>query len=139
MNEGHDESNRRVTPWLLRVAQVVVMFFTTVLLGVHVFKLDTLRVDGIMLALLGLLLVIPLADVIRKIKLGEFEAEIGREEVARVHAKAATELAPARDVSTGASFEERVLELVQEDPRLALAKVRIELEEGLKRLFCCNV
>ena len=67
------------------MAQVLVMFVTAFLLGAHVIKWDALQVDAITLALLGLLLVIPLADVIRKIKLGEFEAEIGRDEVAKLY------------------------------------------------------
>jgi hypothetical protein len=77
---------------------------------------------------------IPFADLIRKIKFGEFEAEIGRDEVAKAQAKVAVELPSSPDISTLAS-EERVLNLLREDPRLALAKVRIELEEALKRLY----
>lgn len=121
--------------WLLRLVQVLVMLVTAFLLGAHVTKWDALQVDAITLALLGLLIIIPLADVIRKIKLGEFEAEIGREEVAKLQAKAATELAPATEGRAGELSEDRVRQLLEEDPRLALAKVRIELEEALKRLF----
>lgn len=134
MSQEQEEATRRVTPRLLRVTQVLVMLATAFLLGAHVIKWDAVQVDAVTLALLGLLLVIPLAEVIRKIKLGEFEAEIGRDEVARIQAKAALELPPAPEATMGLS-EERVRELLRDDPRLALAKVRIELEEALRRLY----
>ena len=135
MTDHPDEATQLVKPKLLRLAQILVMFVTAFLLGAHVTKWDAVQVDAITLALLGLLLVIPLADVIRKIKLGEFEAEIGREEVAKIQAKAAAELAPETENRADGVSEDRVRALLQEDPRLALAKVRIEIEEALKRLF----
>lgn len=134
MNEVQDGSNRRIRPRLLRVTQVLVMLAAAFLLGAHVLKWDALRVDALTLALLGLLLVIPLAELIRKIKVGEFEAEIGGDEVARAQAKAAVELPPAPEATIG-MFEERVRELLRDDPPLALAKVRIEVEKALKILY----
>lgn len=131
------EPTHRTRPKLLRVTQVLVMLATAVLLGAHVAKWDALRVDAVTLALLGLLLVIPLAELIRKIKLGEFEAEIGRDEVAKVQAKAAVELTPAPEAPPGAT-EKRIRLLLREDPRLALAKIRIELEEALRRLYAAT-
>lgn len=119
---------------LLRLTQAVVMLGAAFLLFAHVVKWERIRVDGVALALLGLLLVIPLAELIRKIKLGEFEAEIGKDEVAKAQAKAAVELAPAPEVPSTTS-EEQIQQLLREDPRLALAKVRIDLEEALRRLY----
>lgn len=110
------------------------MLATALLLGAHVVKWERVRVDTVTLALLGLLLVIPMAELIRKIKLGEFEAEIGREEIAKAQAKAAVELPPTSEASKTTS-EERIQQLLHDDPRLALAKVRIDLEEALKKLF----
>lgn len=134
MTEDQDGTNRGITPRLLRVTQILVLLATSFLLGAHVAQWDVVRVDAVTLALLGLLLVIPLAELIRKIKLGEFEAEIGRDEIARAQAKAAVDLPPAPEATLGIS-EERIRQLLRDDPRLALAKVRIELEEGLKRLY----
>jgi hypothetical protein len=128
MTDDQETTTHRITPKLLRVTQVIIMLVTGFLLGAHVIKWDAVQVDAVTLALLGLLLVIPLADVVRKIKLGEFEAEIGRDEIAKAQAKAAVELPPSQDTAAGIS-DERIRELVREDPRLALAKVRIELEE----------
>jgi hypothetical protein len=110
------------------------MLVVVSLLGAHIAQWDAVRVDAVTLTLLGLLCLIPFADFIRKIKLGEFEAEIGREEVARTQAKVAVEL-PSLAEADGLVPEERIRELLREDPRLALAKVRIELEEALRRLY----
>ena len=110
------------------------MAITGFLLVSHIFKWSAIQVDSITLALVGLLLVIPLVDLIRKIKLGEFEAEIGSAEVAKAQAKAAVELSPPTEQEIDIS-EKQVRELLRSDPRLAMAKIRIELEEALKRLY----
>ena len=134
MSEGTDNGPQRVGRISLRSAQIMLMLVVVALLGAHVIQWDAVRVDIVTLTLLGLLCLIPFADLIRKIKLGEFEAEIGRDEVAKAQAKVAVELAPFAEADSSAS-EERVRELLREDPRLALAKVRIELEEALRRLY----
>lgn len=137
MSEGQERATSRINPKLLRSAQVILMAVTSFLLASHILKWDAVRVDSITLVLIGLLLLIPLADLIRKIKVGEFEAEIGRDEVAKVQAKAATELPPSPEEELGIS-EKEVRELLRSDPRLALAKIRIELEEALKRLYSAS-
>ncbi len=119
---------------LLWGVQVLLIIVVVLLLGAHVMKWDVVRVDGVALTLLGLLLVIPLADLIRKVKLGEFEAEIGRDEIAKTQAKATVDL-PISPEGEDQVSEKRVRALLRDDPRLALAKVRIELEDALKRLY----
>ncbi len=121
-------------PLIAKVAQWGAMGVTLFLLFAHVFKWGRVQVDSITLGLLGVLLIIPVIEFIRKIKFGEFEAEIGKDDVAKAEAKVATELASTQDTER-TSAEERILELVNEDPRLALAKVRIDIEEGLRRLL----
>lgn len=134
MDNEQPAAVHRVTPRLLRVVQVVVMLVGGFLLGAHASKWDAVRVDAVTLGLLGILLVIPILDLVRKIKLGDFEAEIGRDEVIKAQARVAVDLPPEADADRGLS-EESVRRLLREDPRLALAKVRIELEESLKRLY----
>jgi hypothetical protein len=134
MSKETDSGARRGKRKSLRLAQILLMVVAAFLLGAHVVKWDAVRVDGVSLILLGLLFLTPFADLIRKIKFGEFEAEIGRDEVAKAQAKVAVELPSSPEADTSAS-EERIRELINEDPRLALAKVRIELEEALKRLY----
>lgn len=122
------------TPKILRRIQFALILVIGFLLGAHITKWEAVRVDSITLWLLGLLSIIPFVELIRKIKIGEFEAEIGRDEIAKVQAKASVELTAAPD-DEDEEPEERIRELLREDPRLALAKVRIELEEALKRLY----
>lgn len=118
----------------LRFGQVVLGLVTVALLGAHLFKWEAVRVDGTALALLGMLIVIPIVDLVRKVKLGDFEAEIGRDEVAKARASASIEISPVPQ-TTFDDASERVRELLREDPRLALAKVRIELEAALRDLY----
>jgi hypothetical protein len=134
MNKETDRNELRFKLKPLRLAQAGLMLIAAFLLGAHVVKWDAVRVDSVSLILLGLLFLIPFADLIRKVKFGEFEAEIGKEEVAKAQAKVAVELASPTERNTLAS-EDIVRQLLREDPRLALAKVRIELEEALKRLY----
>lgn len=118
----------------LRFAQVLVFALTSILLVAHTFRWSWFRVDAISMALLAGLILIPLVELIRKIKLGNFEAEIGREEVARVRAEAELELSTV-DIEGAAHPEEVIKQLLTEDPRLALAHVRMELELSLRRLY----
>lgn len=138
MSDDQDIATRRSTLWPMRVIQVFLMLVVTALLVAHVAKWDVMQVDAITLALISMLMVIPLANLVTKVRVGEFEAEIGRDEVAKAQAKAATELPPISEMEI-LSTEKRVRELLSEDPRLALAKVRIELEETLRRLYAATV
>ena len=132
MNEDADKgSERRIR---LRLVQILLMLVVVLLLGAHITKWDVVQIDAVTLTLLGFLCLIPFTDLIRKIKLGEFEAEIGKDEIAKAQAKVAMELPPLAEADPPAS-EARIRELLREDPRLALAKVRIELEEAIKRLY----
>jgi hypothetical protein len=134
MSEQQENPSNRINPKLLRFIQGLLMAITGFLLVSHIFQWSVIRVDSITLALVGFLLLIPLVDLIRKIKFGEFEAEIGEAEVAKVQAKAAVELPPPTEEELNIS-EKQVRDLLRSDPRLALAKIRIELEEALKRLY----
>jgi len=134
MTEEQNKPTTRISPKLLRIIQVLLMVITAFLLISHVFRWSAIQVDSVTLALVGLLLVIPLVDLIRKIKLGDFEAEIGKAEVSKVQAKAAAELSPPTEEELDIS-EKQVRELLRSDSRLAMAKIRIELEEALKRLY----
>ncbi len=133
-----NEQDKVIKPKMLRSIQVIVMLVTAFLLGAHVVKWDAIQVDTVTLALLGLLLLIPFAEFIRKIKLGDFEAEIGKDEIAKIQAKAAAEL-PSPSTEELVISEEEIRDLLATDPRLALAKIRIELEEALKRLYLASV
>ena len=106
------------------------------LLTAHVFDWGKLKIDNITMILVGALLVIPFFGSLRKIKLGEFEAEIAPREVAAVVAKASTELPVTPEKEESRKREDSsILTLVQQDPQLGLAKLRISIEEALRSIY----
>lgn len=132
-------SSRKTTPWWVRAGQVVAMTLALGLLAGHALKWPWLQVDAVTLGLLALLVVIPFSDLITHIKWGDFEADIGREEVAEAQAKVAAELTSPEVASSDEDPESRMRELLREDPQLAMARVRIDLEQALQRLYLACV
>jgi hypothetical protein len=130
-------------PRRVRVAQLAVTAVTLFLLGAHVFKWGVVRVDTTALWLVGLLVATPLLEVIRKIKVGDFEAEIAPAEIAEAKARVVAALPPpANEMSAADSSsetEELAYRLLEEDPRLALARLRIQIEESLIQLYRSNL
>lgn len=118
--------------WLVLVVAVA-------MLAVHSFGLQRVVVDNTSLVLLVLVLISPFVAAIKKIKIGDFEAEIEPEEVRRV-ARQAEESLPALAPSDTPTAEigqtaAAVKALADTDPTVALAKLRIELETRLRRLY----
>lgn len=138
VNEGAVGSTPRINPRFLRVIQSLVLILSMGLLIAHTFAWKSVRVDSVTLALLGIILVTPLITLIRRVRLGDFEAEIGQEEVDRARAKASTEI-PSIEEDGLDPLEERIRQLVREDERLALAQVRILLEDALRRLHLARL
>lgn len=122
-----------------RVAKLVSwigMVCAVFLLGAHALRWDRIRVDWITLALIGILVAIPLLESVRRIKIGQIEAEIDPREVAEVRAITAEEIGPTED-DPGPEPElyASILDLVHQEAPLGLAKLRIELEQLLKSLY----
>lgn len=108
---------------------------TLVLLVAHTLKWTKLTVDNVTLALLGILFILPFIESIKKIRFGDFEAEIAAKEVAAVVAKASSDLPLSRTVGElETPKSSSVLELVRQDPQLGLAKLRIDIEQALRTL-----
>ena len=106
------------------------------LLVCHSFQIATITVDTTTLVLLALILLSPFVAAIKRIKIGEFEAEIDPEEVKRVTAEVARQVP---ELETHDTVEEHpaigaIRELAKTDLVIALAKLRIELESTLRRL-----
>jgi hypothetical protein len=108
------------------------------LLAAHTLSFQRVVVDNTSLVLLLIIVASPFVAAIKKIKIGEFEAEIQPDEVKQVAEQVAQVLPggsldttppPSRN-DTGAA----VLELVHSDPVVGLAKLRIEIESRLRRL-----
>lgn len=117
----------------------VVLIIAISLLTVHSFAVRAVVVDHTSLLLLVIVLMSPFIPSIRKIKFGDFEAEIGPEEVRRVTLQVENSLpvvssdqALVPEIRAAASA---IRTLSETDPVVALAKLRIELESKLRRLL----
>lgn len=116
----------------------VVLTGALALLVVHSIGVTAVIVDNTSLVLLLIILASPFIAAIRKIKIGEFEAEIQPDEVKRVTQKAEEALPRQllQEDLDGRTSDAAlaILDLVQSDPVVALAKLRIEVESRLRRL-----
>ena len=125
--------------FLLRNISWIVFSITLVLLVCHVVRWTQITVVSSTLLLLALLLVSPFIEQLRKIKVGEFEAEIAPSEVEKVKSEVSRRLGPGEIqeliTSEVRSVGEDLLDLLDKDHILALAKLRIELERALTRLY----
>lgn len=105
----------------------------------HSLQLATVTVDTTSLALLALVLLSPFVAAIKRIKIGDFEAEIDPEEVKRVTEEVASKVPESEIRHTPEADAEHptliaIRELAKTDSIIALAKLRIELEMRLRRL-----
>jgi hypothetical protein len=109
------------------------------LLFCHSFGVAKITVDSTSLVLLAIILLSPFVAAIKKIKVGDFEAEIEHEEVRRIAAeaeKSITEKTPSTELpSHSVEAAETITKLAETDLVIALAKLRIELESRLRKLY----
>jgi hypothetical protein len=117
----------------------VVLVAALALLAVHSLGVKQIVVDNTSLILLVLVLVSPFVAAIKKIKFGEFEAEIEPEEVKRITRRAEQSLPTTITEGTTPPETDAVASgirhLAESDFVVALAKLRIELESRLRRLL----
>ncbi|HEX6972070.1 MAG TPA: hypothetical protein VF234_07610 [Limnochordia bacterium] len=124
--------------FLLRNLWWLVCFAATGLLCAHTFGWRPIHVDSTSLILLALILFSPLLVGLRRIRLGEFEAEIDLGVIARLREEAGPYL-KSREPESGTDpippDTRRTLtyvrSMVKADPVLALAHLRAELERSL--------
>ena len=125
--------------FLLHNVSWIVFLIALALLISHVVGWTQITVDSTALLLLALLLVSPFIEQLRKIKVGEFEAEIAPNEVEKVKSEVDKRLGTGEVREPIApevqSVGESLLDLLDRDHVLALAKLRIELERALTRLY----
>ena len=113
------------------VGKWVGLLLILALLIAHTFQWNKLKIDNVTLALVGALFVLPLLESLKKIRLGEFEAEIAQQEVSAAVAKASSDL-PALPPEDAPSKSSPIMDLVRKDPQMGLAKLRIDMEQALK-------
>jgi|SRR5580658_3403080 hypothetical protein len=117
--------------WLVLLAALAMLLC-------HSLGVRQIAVDNTSLILLAVMMLSPFVASIKKVKIGEFEAEIQPDEVSRVARQAERSLpikpagdAPLRDTDEAASA---IRSLADTDPVVALAKLRIEIETRLRRI-----
>lgn len=112
---------------------ILVSALALLLLVIHTFGWGALRVDSTSIFLLVLIVLAPLSDLIKKIKFGEFEAEIGSREIEKVSESLG--FSETDKPSISAQIQSDIPKLVESDPQLGMAKLRIELEKILKVIY----
>lgn len=113
-----------------------------ILLIVHSFKIANLNVDSTSILLLAVILVSPFVAAVKKIKFGDFEAEIDIEEIRKIKSEAEKSLIESQEEAEDRpeiyATSDAIKTLAESDPIIALAKIRIELEKVLGRIARFN-
>ncbi len=94
---------------------------------------DFFKVDNTSVLLLLILILLPYLPLIKKIKFGDFEAEISNEEIKSIE-KNVEEIPVKQRKKIRSEKVENLKELAENDPTLALAKARIEIEKKIRSL-----
>jgi len=119
------------------------VWWITLLLGflllvAHTFSFEMIKVDNTSIIILLVIFLSPFISAITKIKFGEFEAEIDPKEVQKIKDEVSTQVSkdekPAKNSETELAIKS-INDLVTSDPILALAKLRIELERVVNKLY----
>lgn len=109
------------------------------LLVAHSFAIVQIIVDNTSLALIAVILVSPFISSLKKVKVGDlFEAEIDPKEVQKVKDEVETKVASdstSEPPHTESEAVSNIRVLAETDHILALAKLRIELEKLLTRIY----
>lgn len=116
---------------------IIIFCFNVIILLLHLFRASFVQIDNTTILLMVLVLLTPFASHIKKIKFGDFEAEINQEiKKAEQQAKEIKlEGKVKSQVIKNNSVIEELTELSAKDPVLALAKLRIEIEKKLRKLY----
>jgi hypothetical protein len=138
VNDSETPTNRQTVhmpAWLRTTTYVVVPIVILLLLVLHTLKLHGVDIDTTSLGLVALLLLAPLAPYVRRLSAAGVEAEIGPQEARELRASAAELPAPAQLTPEVAAEAPTIQELIDRDPPLGLANLRIELEREVRTLY----
>ena len=117
---------------------IVPFIITLVLLIVHVFSIKLILIDNITLILLCILIISPLSLGLKKIKFGNFEAELVANEVkeiAQETSKAKENIEQDFDSSPYQIIIDNIHKLSKQDYIIALVKLRMELENIANKIY----
>src|SRR5258706_2141283 len=118
-------------------------WWITLLLGLsmllaHTFSFSVVKVDNTSIILLVVIFLSPFISAITKIKYGDFEAEIDPKEVQKIKNEVSAQVLETNEPAQNSEIErivDSLSRLVESDPILALAKLRIELEKVVNKLY----
>ncbi len=120
----------------------IILILSVFLLISHMFSFQRITVDNITIILVLVVLMSPFISAIKKIKYGDFEAEINTKEVQKVEKEVEDQIEELSPVELKAMREfavfERIENLTNEDPILALAKLRIEIEKIITKIHALS-
>lgn len=115
-----------------------VMALALILLVAHTFQWDAVKVDATTLALMGLILIAPLLRHVRRIRVGDVEAELDQLGKATRTAEATLSIAP----SPGYASQElepnttrEIAELASSSPKSALILLSAEIEREVRDIL----
>jgi len=116
----------------------ITFIIAIILLISHVLSFQKIVVDNTAITLLIIILLSPFISAIKKIKFGDFEAEIHPKEVQKIQKEVDTQMEELSPTELKAMHEsavfEKIVDLTNDDPVLALAKLRIEIEKIVTKL-----
>lgn len=116
----------------------ITLLFAIIMLVAHSLSYDLIKVDYTSIILLIVICFSPFISAITKIKVGDFEAEINPEEVKRIKEEVSKQVTDSNELTSNPeviNVIENITELAKTDPVIALAKLRIELEKLLSKLY----
>lgn len=124
---------------LIQHIWIVPFLITLVLLSVHVLSIKRLLVDNTTLILLCILIISPLSLGLKKIKFGNFEAELMANEVKEIAnetSKVKNDIKQDFELNIRENIIDDIYKLSEQDYIMALVKLRIELENISNKI--CN-
>jgi hypothetical protein len=131
---------RKVRQAIIKHLWWVIAVVACALLLCHSLQIATITVDATSLILLALILLSPFIAAVKRLKIGDFEAEIEPAEVKRLVEQVTNEVPVVENPKAAVSEEPfsagaAIRELAENDVVVALAKLRIELERTIQRLY----
>lgn len=124
---------------MIRTLWWITSFIAFAMLIVHSLPCKKITVDNTSIILLLIIFLSPFIPAVKKIKLGDFEAEIDSKEIQRIKEDVETKLPeteqPQEKTPEIENTVSSIVELVDSDPVIALAKLRIELEKIITKLY----
>lgn len=117
---------------------IITVIITLFLLVAHLFSWENIVVDNTTIFLLIVIFLSPLATEIRKIKFGDFEAEIDSKEIKQIQENILLHTNLPNDYQNLPRIEKiinQINKLSESDSVLSLAKLRIEIEKILNDIY----